>query len=161
VVEDNLTNQRIIAAILQSLDFDVRFAADGAKAVKAARIERLDIILMDIHMPVMDGFEATKEIRDLGGWCASVPIIAVTAKEMAKDRVTCVTAGFNDLVPKPIDTRQRAETISSPYGEISRLTARLFGDSHSNSSGKSIGKPIPAPVRPKHGPRRSASRRAF
>jgi len=111
VVEDNLTNQRIIAAILQSLDFDFRFAADGAKAVEAARIERLDIILMDIHMPVMDGFEATKEIRDLGGWCASVPIIAVTTKEMAKDRVTCVTAGFNDLVPKSIDTRQRAETI--------------------------------------------------
>ena len=80
VVEVNLTNQRIIAAILQSLDFDVRFAADGAKAVEAARIERLDIILMDIHMPVMDGFEATKEIRDLGGWWASVPIIAVTAK---------------------------------------------------------------------------------
>ena len=93
-VEDNLTNQRIIAAILQSLDFDFRFAADGAKAVEAARIERLDIILMDIHMPVMDGFEATKEIRDLGGWCASVPIIAVTADEMAKDRVHLRHRGF-------------------------------------------------------------------
>jgi len=49
---------------------------------------------MDFHMPVMDGFEATQEIRDLGGWCASVPIIAVTANEMAKDRATCVTVGF-------------------------------------------------------------------
>ena len=94
VVEVNLTNQRIIAAILQSLDFDVRCATDGAMAVEVARIERFDIILINIHMPAMDGFEATKEIRDLGGWCASVPIIAVTANEMAKDRAHRRHRGF-------------------------------------------------------------------
>jgi len=91
VVEVNLTNQRIIAAILQSLDFDVRFATNGAKAVEALRIERFD---MDIHMPVMDGFEATKEIRDLGGWCASVPIIGVAENEMAKDSAHLRHRGF-------------------------------------------------------------------
>ncbi len=111
VVEDNITNQTIIAAILQSLDFDISFAADGAKAVEAVRTEQFDIILMDIHMPVMDGFKATRKIRDLGGWCASVPIIAVTANEMANDRSTYVAAGLDDLVSKPIDTRKFAEII--------------------------------------------------
>ena len=111
VVEDNPANQTIVATILQSLDFDISIAADGAKAVEAVRTEQFDIILMDIHMPVMDGFVATREIRDLGGWCASVPIIAVTANEMAKDRATYLAAGLDDLVPKPIDTRQFAETI--------------------------------------------------
>ena len=111
VVEDNLTNQAVVAAILQSLDFDVSFAVDGSEAVKTARSEEFDIILMDIHMPIMDGFRATREIRDLGGWCAAVPIIAVTANEMAQDRDTYVAAGLDDLVPKPIDSRQFAETV--------------------------------------------------
>lgn len=111
VVEDNPSNQAIVAAIMQSLDFSISFAEDGEKAVDAVRRERFDIILMDIHMPVMDGFEATRKIRDLGGWCASVPIIAVTANEMANDRATYVAAGLDDLIPKPIDTRQFAEVI--------------------------------------------------
>ena len=111
VVEDNLTNQTIIAAILESLGFDVSFAVDGAQAVEAVRTQQFDIILMDIQMPVMDGFRATREIRNIGGWCAAVPIIAVTANEMANDRATYIAAGLDDLVPKPIDMRQFAETI--------------------------------------------------
>lgn len=116
VVEDNLTNQAVVAAILQSLDFDVSFAVDGSEAVKIAQTEKFDIILMDIHMPVMDGFSATRGIRDLGGWCASVPIIAVTANEMATDRDTYIAAGLDDLVPKPIDTRHFAETVLRHLG---------------------------------------------
>ncbi len=111
VVEDNLANRTIIAAILQSLDFNLSFAVNGAEAVEAVGKEQFDIILMDIHMPVMDGFMATRKIRALGGWCASVPIIAVTANEMAKDRATYVAAGLDDLVPKPIDSRQFAKII--------------------------------------------------
>lgn len=111
VVEDNLTNQQVVGAILQSLDFDVSFAPNGAIAVEMVRIEQFDIILMDIHMPVMDGFTATRKIRDMGGWCAAVPIIAVTANEMANDRAAYVAAGLDDLVPKPINVRQFAETV--------------------------------------------------
>lgn len=111
IVEDNRSNQTIIAAIMNSLDFDISFAEDGAKAVEAVRTERFDIILMDIHMPVMDGFKATRVIRDLGGWRASVPIIAVTANEMANDRSTYIDAGLDDLVPKPIDARQFVEIV--------------------------------------------------
>jgi CheY-like chemotaxis protein len=111
VVEDNLTNQAIIGAILQSLEFDISFANDGAQAVEAVRSEQFDIILMDIQMPVMDGFSATREIRDLGGWCACVPIIAVTANDMARDRSEYIKAGLDDLVPKPIDMRYFAETV--------------------------------------------------
>lgn len=111
VVEDNRTNQAVVAAILQALDFNVSFAENGAIAIEMVRAEQFDIILMDIHMPVLDGFKATREIRDLGGWCATVPIIAVTANEMAKDRATFVAAGLDDLIPKPIDARLFAETI--------------------------------------------------
>ncbi|MDA1327107.1 MAG: response regulator [Proteobacteria bacterium] len=111
VVEDNLTNQEVVGAILQSLNFDVSFAPNGAIAVEMVRIEEFDIILMDIQMPVMDGFTATRKIRDMGGWCASVPIIAVTANEMANDRAAYVAAGMDDLVPKPIKIRQFADTV--------------------------------------------------
>jgi len=96
---------------LQSLGFVVSFAADGEKAVEAVRTNQFDIILMDIHMPVKDGFIATREIRDLGGWCGSVPIIAVTVNEMARDRSAYVAAGLDDLISKPIDSRLFAETI--------------------------------------------------
>jgi two-component system sensor histidine kinase/response regulator len=66
---------------------------------------------MDIHMPVMDGFVATRQIRDLGWWCATVPIIAVTANEMANDRSIYIAAGLDDFVPKPIDSRFFVETV--------------------------------------------------
>lgn len=111
VVEDNRANQAVVGAILQSLGFIVSFAADGEEAVAAVRKNEFDVILMDIHMPVKDGFKATREIRDLGGWCSTVPIIAVTANEMAKERKAYVAAGLDDLISKPIDSRQFAETV--------------------------------------------------
>jgi CheY-like chemotaxis protein len=111
VVDDNLTNQQVIGAILESLNFEVSFALNGAIAFEMVRIEKFDIILMDIQIPVMDGFTATRKIRDMGGWCATVPVIAVTANEMANDRAAYVAAGLDDLVPKPINVRQFAETV--------------------------------------------------
>ena len=111
VVEDSLTNQTVVASILQSLGFVVSFATDGEKAVEAVRKNQFDIILMDIHMPIKDGFRATREIRDIGGWCSRVPIIAVTENEMANDRGSYVAAGLDDLISKPIDSRQFAETV--------------------------------------------------
>ena len=111
VVEDNVTNQAVVAAILQSLDFVVSFAFNGEEALDAVSKEKFDVILMDIHMPIMDGFAATRMIRDRGGWCATVPIIAVTANEMASDRSVYIAAGLDDLVPKPVNTRLFAETV--------------------------------------------------
>lgn len=111
VVEDNRTNQTVVAAILQALGFEVVFADDGEKAVEAVRKDGFDIILMDIHMPVMDGFKATRAIRGLGGWCAAVPIIAVTANDMAAERKAFLDAGLDELVLKPIDARHLAETV--------------------------------------------------
>ena len=111
IVEDNPTNQAVVGAVMQSLDFTVAFAENGQEALEVVQEAEFDIILMDIHMPIKDGFEATKEIRALGGWCADVPIIAVTANEMAKDKSIYLAAGLDDMVPKPLDTRAFAETV--------------------------------------------------
>jgi CheY-like chemotaxis protein len=117
VVEDNPVNRTLIAAILKSLDFDVTFAANGEQAVDVVGTDQFDLILMDIQMPVMDGFEATRAIRALGGWRSSVPIIAVTANEMARDRSTYLAAGLDDLIVKPINARLFAKTV---LGHLSR-----------------------------------------
>ncbi len=111
VVEDNEANQGVIAAILQVLDLEITFANDGVEALERVAADKYDVILMDIHMPLMDGFEATKRIRALGGWCAAVPIIAVTANEMANDRNTYIPAGLTDVVPKPINSRVFVATV--------------------------------------------------
>ena len=111
MVEDNRANRAIVAAVLQALDFEISFAVDGKEALEKIQETQFDIVLMDIQMPVMDGLEATRKIRDLGGWCASVPIIAVTANEMVRDDDAFDTAGLDGVVPKPLNTRELADTI--------------------------------------------------
>ena len=111
VVEDDETNQRVIAAILLVLDLEVTFANNGVEALECVAADKFDVILMDIHMPIMDGFEATKRIRALGGWCAVVPIIAVTENEMANDRNIYIPAGLTDVIPKPIESRVFLATV--------------------------------------------------
>ncbi len=86
VVEDNRVNQRVLEAYLAPFEFAICVAENGAEAVEAAREGPFDAIFMDIQMPVMDGIEATRKIRELGGWRTTVPIIAVTANAMAGDR---------------------------------------------------------------------------
>tara|TARA_Y100001934_G_scaffold192300_2_gene226789 strand:- start:44273 stop:45880 length:1608 start_codon:yes stop_codon:yes gene_type:complete len=103
IVEDNHINLRVLEAYLMPYPFKCEAAVNGAEAVDLVKRRRFDIILMDIQMPVMDGIEATREIRALGGWCSNIPIIAVTANAMAGDRERYLNAGMDDYVPKPID----------------------------------------------------------
>jgi CheY-like chemotaxis protein len=83
----------------------VTTAKDGAEAVAAVAGKMPDLILMDVSMPVLDGIEATRQIRAMGGAAAEVPIIALTAHAFASDVESCHAAGMNDHLAKPIETR--------------------------------------------------------
>ena len=103
VAEDNLVNQKVALGYLDEGGHDVTIVGDGRAAVAAVKAGGFDLVLMDMHMPEMDGVTATGHIRDLDGDAATIPIIAATAGAMAKDIERCLAAGMNDFVPKPID----------------------------------------------------------
>ncbi len=103
VAEDNQVNQVVIASMLRTAGHECVIAEDGAKAIAALQKSRYDGVLMDIHMPVMDGVEAAQTIRKLGDEYAKLPIIALTANAMAGDEERYLGLGMNDYVPKPID----------------------------------------------------------
>jgi signal transduction histidine kinase len=100
LVEDNPVNQTVIEAMLRSLGFTVSVATDGAQAVRSAESLIFEAILMDCRLPIVDGYEATRQIRQLPG-CADVPIIALTANALQGDREACLSAGMNDYLAKP------------------------------------------------------------
>nr|WP_178116426.1 ATP-binding protein [Pseudomonas brassicae] len=100
LVEDNPVNQAVTQAMLRSLGFEVRIAADGAQAVLLASRERFAAILMDCRLPIIDGYEATRRIRQLPH-AAHLPIIALTANALQGDREHCLGAGMDDYLSKP------------------------------------------------------------
>ncbi len=116
VAEDNLVNQKVIRSLLVCVGHTVDIVVDGQEAVDAVNSHPYDLVLMDIHMPKMDGITATKLIREQGGNGATIPIIAVTAKAMAGDRETYLAAGMNDFVSKPINTAELHEAIARQCG---------------------------------------------
>jgi CheY-like chemotaxis protein len=105
LVEDNPVNQTVIEAMLRSLGFQVSVVGDGAQAVSAAQAGDFAAILMDCRLPVIDGYEATRQIRQLPNG-VEVPIIALTANALHGDREACLQAGMNDYLAKPF---KRAE----------------------------------------------------
>ncbi|WP_085683563.1 MULTISPECIES: ATP-binding protein [unclassified Pseudomonas] len=100
LVEDNPVNQTVIEAMLRSLGFTVSVATDGLQAVRSAGENRFEAILMDCRLPIIDGYEATRQIRGLPGG-GQVPIIALTANALQGDRENCLSAGMNDYLAKP------------------------------------------------------------
>ena len=100
LVEDNPVNQTVIEAMLSSLGYEVSVVSDGAQAIHRANTECFTAILMDCRLPIIDGYEATRQIRQLAG-CTQVPIIALTANALQGDREACLQAGMNDYLAKP------------------------------------------------------------
>jgi two-component system, sensor histidine kinase and response regulator len=103
LVEDNAVNQLVASRMLQRLGFTVEFATDGQKAVDMVAANRYDLVFMDCQMPVMDGYQATEQIRRTEPPGRHVVIVAMTANAMQTDRERCLDAGMDDYVSKPIN----------------------------------------------------------
>ena len=100
LVEDNAVNQLVAKGMLSKLGCEVIVAAHGGEALKLLEDQRFDMVLMDCNMPVMDGYEASRQIRRSGRW-PDLPIVALTANAMAEERERCRAAGMNDYLAKP------------------------------------------------------------
>ena len=115
VVEDNQVNQKLLTRLVEKSGYHCDVVANGAEAVKAVQELPYHLVLMDCYMPVMDGIEATREIRKHKSR-EELPIVAVTANASVQDRQKCIAVGMNDYVTKPIRPTQ-----------FKRLLHRLLG----------------------------------
>lgn len=107
MVEDNLINRKVAQGMLAKLGHKVVTAENGKEALtRISKDDPFDIVLMDRHMPVMDGIEATRRIRAMDGPESTIPIIALTAAATTREIETCLESGMNDVVTKPIDPVQ-------------------------------------------------------
>jgi PAS domain S-box-containing protein len=102
VAEDNIVNQKVTLAILKKLGYKGDAVANGREVLTALSHVPYDVILMDCQMPEMDGYEASRRIRQLPGPVATVPIVAVTANALSSDRDLCIEAGMDDYLSKPV-----------------------------------------------------------
>lgn len=112
VVEDNFMNKVLVREILAMHGYDIIEAKSGTEAIKSLNMHRPDIILMDIHLPEMDGITATRIIKsDERNRC--IPVLALTASAMKGEEENLMTNGFDGYVAKPIDKKKLLETISA------------------------------------------------
>jgi two-component system cell cycle response regulator DivK len=116
LVEDNEMNRDMLSRRLLKAGFEMVMAVDGEKAIDLARSEAPDLILMDISLPGLDGWEATRRLK-AGPETRSIPIIALTAHAMAGDREKSLAAGCNDYDTKPIDFRRLVQKIQGLLGQ--------------------------------------------
>ena len=142
LVEDSAVNQEVALAMLKSFGCEVQLANNGRDAVAALYRGRFDLILMDCQMPEMDGFEATRAIRELeaarAATAARIPIVALTANAMGGDRARCLAAGMDDYLAKPFKKEQLWSVLTN---WITRARAR-------SSELHSAGPAAPAPGAP-------------
>jgi len=114
VVEDNVVNQQLVLVMLARAGYATEVAMDGSEALALLRERRFDLVLMDLQMPVMDGLQATREIRRPGSGVLdpAVPVIALTANAFAEDRARSFAAGMNDFLTKPVDPRRLLDALA-------------------------------------------------
>ncbi len=116
LVEDNEMNRDMLSRRLERRGFHVLLAADGAEGVATAQSEKPDLILMDMSLPVMDGWTATRLLKADPQTC-SIPVIGLTAHAMAGDREECLEAGCDDYDTKPVEFQRLLEKIA---GQLER-----------------------------------------
>jgi len=111
LVEDNEDNRDMLSRRLERKGFDVSLAVDGQQGVDKAKSDLPDIVLMDMSLPVMDGWEATKNIKN-NSETANIPVIALTAHAMSSDREKAIEAGCDDYDTKPVDLQRLLAKIN-------------------------------------------------
>jgi signal transduction histidine kinase/ligand-binding sensor domain-containing protein/CheY-like chemotaxis protein/HPt (histidine-containing phosphotransfer) domain-containing protein len=146
VVDDDDVNRKVATSFLSELGARSAEAASGAGAIEALRQKKYDLVLVDCMMPVMDGFETARRIRDPGSGALDpgVPIIAMTAKSQPEDRLRCQAAGMDDCLVKPFSIRQLGEAVSMVLSRGARTVT--LGDTMSGGSGCPGGGPAAAPA---------------
>jgi PAS domain S-box-containing protein len=118
IADDCSINQKVAMYTLLSFGYQVNIVSNGKEVITRLEEQSYDLILMDVEMPDMDGFEATRIIRNSGLACAEIPIIAMTAKAMKGDREKCLDNGMNDYISKPIDhdlLKKKLQKWLNPY----------------------------------------------
>ena len=113
LAEDNPVNQKVALTMMRNMGYQADAVANGLEAINALQTISYDLVLMDCHMPEMDGFEATRTIRrdESRALNPRIPIIALTASSMKEDKEKCVQAGMNDFISKPVIKRELAEVL--------------------------------------------------
>jgi CheY-like chemotaxis protein/HPt (histidine-containing phosphotransfer) domain-containing protein len=113
MAEDDIFSQKIASILLERLGLSVEMAFNGAEALQAVRARDFDLVLMDMHMPIMTGLESAKEIRKLGGDRGNIPIFAMTASELDDAENRCKEAGMDGYLSKPLDMKRISQVITS------------------------------------------------
>jgi CheY-like chemotaxis protein len=126
LAEDNPVNQKLATRLLQRLGAEVQVAVNGAEALQALRAADFDAVLMDCQMPLMDGYEATRQLRSPAGRVKNpdIPVIALTAHALATDRAKCLAAGMNDYLTKPINPAHLKQALTRALPAAGRQAAK-------------------------------------
>jgi CheY-like chemotaxis protein len=123
LAEDNFVNQRVALIMLKGFGIEADVVATGVEALDALIGVSYDLVLMDCQMPEMDGFEATRRIRERERGSRRLPVVAMTANAMVGDRERCLKAGMDDHIPKPVrvEVLHRALSRWLPAGALPPL----------------------------------------
>ena len=128
LVEDNPTNQLVAMEMLKKFGYRADVADNGEEAVQTLEQVPYDLVLMDIQMPVMDGYEATRRIRKSTSQARTVPIIAMTANTMQSDREKCIKAGMDDFITKPVSPKDLSDALGKWLGKKQKTDAAVAAE---------------------------------